>query len=143
MNLKSTIRLICRACFFVASIGNAHAEVFKCLDASGTVLYTDIACDTQAGQVPVETAADSGTTPVLTAAPAPVAAPTPVPAPVRAKTRISLSAAELPSVARDTAPLVRTAPARQFERDALTLKAARAAMLAQDAMSHQLKLAGR
>ncbi|KQX01739.1 hypothetical protein ASC94_03810 [Massilia sp. Root418] len=76
----------------------------------------------------------------------PAAEPRPA-QPVRAITRIVLTADELPSAVRAQSAYaaqpagLQRAPVRQLERDAITLRAARAAMLQNDASHQQQRLA--
>lgn len=90
----------------------------------------------QAGQQDVPALADS--VPLAPVATAEAGTPQP-----RAITRIVLTAEELPVAGRMTPafnPRPR-APERQLERDAITLRAARAAMLQNDASHQQQRLA--
>jgi hypothetical protein len=87
-----------------------------------------------------EAAALADTVPMAVAAPA---AETRAPQPRPAITRIVLGAQELPAAApaRPAYPAQVRAPERQLERDAITLRAARTAMLQNDASHLQQRLA--
>lgn len=118
MNPSTASLCLLRALLFVASIGPAHAAGQE----QGTVAYAD--------SVAVRPAANVE----------PVAA---APAPQRAITRITLSASEMPAASRQRdLPNFQAPPvSRQLDRDVHTVKAARAAMLQQDANHMQQRMA--
>jgi hypothetical protein len=115
-SIASLSRALLRSALVVATIGPAYA----------------------AGQQEAAPLAD--TVPMAVAAPA---AETRAPQPRPAITRIVLSAQELPAAApaRPAYPAQARAPERQLERDAITLRAARTAMLQNDASHQQQRLA--
>lgn len=153
MNHPTLIRLLLRGCIVIATVGSAHAEVFKCVDREGHVTLTDIPCKSQLSDTPeaaapvaAETAhttvADVPDIPDAAPDPAPAAAAAAAPAPAQAITRISLAASELPSVARQRQAVAARRPAGQpFALDTATLKAARYTLAMRDSVMQQQKLA--
>ena len=122
-----------RAAMFVASIGPAHAagqEQAAPTEISAAAAPADMAAYIR-DNVPAAMPADVQAEP---AAPAPVHRPA---------TRIRLTASDMPAVAapRPASAFQNAAPSRQLSRDVQTLKAARAALQLNDAMSHQQRLA--
>ncbi|CAN7373281.1 hypothetical protein LJR289_002169 [Pseudoduganella sp. LjRoot289] len=127
MNPSTASLYLLRALLFVASIGPAHAAGQE----QGTVAYADAVAASQALNVEPADAAVATDTKAAAVAPP------------RAITRITLSASDMPAASRQRdLPNFQAPPAgHQLERDVRTLKAARAAMLQQDANHLQQRMA--
>lgn len=130
-----------RAAMFVATIGPAYAagqEQTAPMDNSAAAAPSDMAAyirDNVPAAIPVSLSAEPGA--ITAPAAAPAAAPVARPA-----TRIRLTAGDLPAVAapRQAVAFNAAAPVHQLARDVQTLKAARAALQLNDALSHQQRL---
>lgn len=146
MSRHIVTRLLLRVGFLLATVGPAHAEVFKCVDQGGSVTFTDVPCKSQlsAGTEPLTPASEAAEAGAIQAAEADAVPAAPAPARAPAITRISLAASELPSVARQRQAVAARRPASQpFALDAATLKAARYTLTQRDSIMHQQKLAAR
>ncbi|SFV04537.1 hypothetical protein [Pseudoduganella namucuonensis] len=124
MNRDTATRLILRACVLVMSIGPARAQA----PATEVVMLPAPAAQTELGDAPP---------PVQASIDPAAAAPAPEQRAQGSITRITLSANELPTVARRPLPPQPAPATHPMERDVQTLKAARAAMQLADALHGQ------